>query len=200
MNTEQRAEGEGRRGQSPELVKRMGVRERVARALKGRERCAREDAEEAERLKAERAEAERMNAERLKAEELKAEADIKAAKHAVWLKCQIALCAEVGAPGNPRARDLERWIGRMAGVNAMGYACLQDIKEMIRGLHLDQARAMLRLALATNVVALYERDEEVVVAQAKVEVESGQAEKGDSPPEQRVEPAAVQSPFSARKE
>jgi len=123
------------------------------------------------------ARAERRTAEmktelaRQKAEELKAE-EIRKAKHGVWMKCHVALCSEIAAPGNPSGRNLERWIGRLAGVNAMGFAALQDIKEMGRGLHLDQARGMLRLALATNVVALYAHDEEVVVAQAKVEEEA----------------------------
>ena len=102
---------------------------------------------------------------------------VKKAKRAAWVKCHVALCAEVGAPGNPKARDLERWIGRLAGVNAMGFAALQDIKEMIRGLHLDQARALLRLAVATNAVALYARDEEVVRAQAEVEEQSHESTK-----------------------
>lgn len=117
-------------------------------------------------------------AEKKRAEELKVQR-IKEARHGAWLKCHVALCAEVGEPGNPRARDLERWIGRMAGVNAMGYAALQDIKEMVRGLHLDQARAMLRLALATNVVALYREDEEAKSAMQNAECKVQKANCAD---------------------
>lgn len=171
-------------------------------------RKAREERENAERMREEGLKAERVKAERRKEEEerkalqiaeckmqkAKLEEELKRAKRDAWVKCHVGLCAEVAAPGNPRVRDLERWIGRLAGVNAMGFACLQDIKEMIRGLHLDQARAMLRLALAANVVALYERDEEVVVAQAEVEVEVKKEEtKGGGAEARQIADCRLQS-------
>jgi len=54
----------------------------------------------------------------------------------------------------------------------LGYAMLQDLKEIVYlGLHYEEARAILRLAVATNAVALYGKDEEVVAEQAKLDTD-----------------------------
>lgn len=146
---------------TPELVKRGGVRERVARALKGRERCAREDAEEAERLKAEEEE-----------RKAKVEAEVKAAKRAAWVKLHVVLCEEIYRFGRPRRDDLRRWLGRMAGTSQMGAAFLGDLNTMFAlDVGTETVRAMLRLGLATQAIALNVNDAEVTLAMDQAEEE-----------------------------
>jgi hypothetical protein len=128
-----------------------------------------------------KAERDREKAEELKAEELKAE-EIRKAKHNAWLKVHIAMCNEMAAPGYPKKADLLRWISRLGGTTVLTYAMLQDLKEMVySGLHFEEARAILRLAVGMNAVALRVDDQEVIDAQAKVEVKvEGRTDKTDS--------------------
>jgi len=120
-------------------------------------------------------------AERLKVEQ------VKRARHDAWLKCHVALCSEIAAPGYPKKKDLERWFSRLAGTNVLGYAMLQDLKEMVySGLHFEEARAILRLAVSTNAVALSVWDEEAVREQAEAEAK-GEVERGNGKVAERTE-------------
>jgi len=159
-------------------IGRIGRFGRIGRLLETRAARAKREADAAEILR--RAQNDREAEEKVKVEaEVKArEEAVKKAKHNAWVKCHVALCSEIAAPGNPRKADLVRWMGRLAGTNVLGYAMLQDLKEIVYlGLHYEEARAMLRLAVATNAVALYARDEEVVRAQAEVEEQSHESTK-----------------------
>ena len=145
-------------------IGRIGRFGRIGRLLETRAARAKREADAAEILR--------------RAQNDRAAEELKRAKRAAWVKCHVALCSEIAAPGRPRKADLVRWMGRLAGTNVLGYAMLQDLKEIVYlGLHYEEARAMLRLALATGVVALYVRDEEVVRAQAEVEEQSHESTK-----------------------
>lgn len=177
-------------------MRHMGQMGRMFEGRKARE--AREKVEVEVKVKRE-AEA------KARAEELKVQ-QINQARHGAWVKLHVLLCEEIYRGGRPRRADLQRWIRRMAGTSQMGAAFLGDLNTMFAmDVGVETVRAMLRLGLATQVIALNVADAEVTVAMdaaaAGLQLTANSSdEKGDSPSEQRVERAAVQSPFSAEKE
>jgi len=146
----------------------------------------RERRENAERVKSEerKREEERLRAEKAKAEENFRANEIKMARHEAWVKLHVALCQEIYKSGRPKRADLVRWIGRMAGTNVMGAGVLTDLVEMLgTDLHYETARCLMRLAVATNVVALSVEDPEAAAAMAEAEAKVEAKAKGGEEPE-----------------
>lgn len=107
-------------------------------------------------------------------EKARRQAQYDGARHQAWMRCHVGLCCEVARPGRPKRADLERWTDRLAGTNVVGGAVLADLKEVLAtDLYYETNRALLRLALATNAVALSVYDPEVKAAVAAVPVPLG---------------------------